>query len=172
MGRVTVDVLLHLVQDVVLVEPVSTFIDEAFRRGTESENGTLIEDKSQGRWKGIQTKEKSVTFIRGTLQELDPSQPLGPASMQLMGRVGYEPPEGEDDVNSNFDVIWCQWCLGHLDDDGLIAFFRRCRAALRSADESVIIVKENLCTDTDDGQPMTVFDPSDSSLTRYVSSLK
>lgn len=165
-GRVTSDVLLHLAQDVVLLEPVATFIGEAVRRGTESENGTLVEDKSRGKWKGIQSREKSVTFIQGTLQDFDPTRPLRPASMQLLSRVGYKPNEAEDNTETNFDVIWCQWCLGHLNDTDLIPFFKRCRTALRDPDESVIIVKENLCSDTDDGQPQTIFDPSDSSLTR------
>ena len=167
-GRVTADVLLHLVQDVVLVEPVAPFIDEAVRRGTESEQGTLVENKSVARWKGIQSKEKSVTLIQGTLQDFDPSHPLGPSSMKLLRRVGYQPPADEDDIDSKFDVIWCQWCLGHLKDDDLIAFFRRCRAALRDPDESIIIVKENLCSDSDNGDPVTTFDESDSSLTRYA----
>lgn len=165
-GRVTSDVLLHLVQDVVLVEPVTAFIGEAVRRGTESENGTLVEDTSRGRWKGIQSKEKSVTFIQGTLQDFDPASPLRSASsMKLLKRVGYQP--REDDMNTGFDVIWCQWCLGHLTDIDLIAFFKRCRAALRDPDQSLIIVKENICNESDDGQAQAVFDPSDSSLTRY-----
>ncbi|KAI0683692.1 DUF858-domain-containing protein [Cytidiella melzeri] len=163
-GRVTSDVLLHLVQDIVLLEPASNFVAEAYRRGTESENGSLKEDKSHGRWKGIQSKEKSVTFIKGTLQDFDPSQPLAASSMELLGRVGYEPTD--DDVDSKFDVIWCQWCLGHLSDEDLVAFFMRCRAALRFPEQNVIIVKENVCENTEDGQPETIFDESDSSLTR------
>jgi len=67
-----------------------------------------------------------------------------------------------------FDVIWCQWCLGHLSDVDLIAFFRRSHAALRDKEKgkSLIAVKENLCSDLDGGGPRTVFDRQDSSLTR------
>ena len=25
-----------------------------------------------------------------------------------------------------YDVIWCQWVLGHLKDDDLIGFFKKC----------------------------------------------
>jgi protein N-terminal methyltransferase len=25
-----------------------------------------------------------------------------------------------------YDVIWCQWVLGHLTDDHLVGFFKRC----------------------------------------------
>lgn len=167
----TSDVLLHLVQDVVLLEPVPAFIGEALRRGTESEKGTLAEDVSHGKWKGIQSGEKSVTFIQGTLQDFDPAHPLGPTSVKLLGRVGYRPSGAEDDMETDFDVIWCQWCLGHLKDSDLIAFLQRCRAALRNASESLVIVKENVCPDSADAKPLTVFDASDSSLTRYVRQL-
>lgn len=170
-GRVTSDVLLHLTHDVLLLEPVSSFIAEAFRRGSASEAGTLVEDKYHAKWKGVQTKEKSVTFVRGTLQDFDPSAPLSSPgkSLEFIGRVGWKPSEGElADVDSKFDVIWCQWCLGHLSDDDFVLFLKRCKEALRDADESVIVVKENLCSDGEDGGPVTIFDESDSSLTRYV----
>ena len=72
------------------------------------------------------------------------------------------------ETDSGFDVIWCQWCLGHLSDEDLVAFFRRCPAALRNKDEGLIVVKENLCQDGDDGSARVSFDEADSSLTRYV----
>ena len=163
-GRVTCDVLLHLVSDVVLLEPVDNFVQEAFRRGRASEDGTLVEDGVRSRWKGVQQKEKSVAVVQGTLQAFNPLSPL--KGGKLLGRVGYVPVE--DDLESKFDVIWCQWCLGHLSDQDLVAFFRRCKLALRNAENSVIIVKENLCEDGPDGSARSVFDESDSSLTRCV----
>ena len=87
---------------------------------------------------------------------------------ELLGRVGYVPPEGADDTDSGFDVVWCQWCLGHLNDADLVAFFRRCRAALREPGKSVVVVKENLCQEDDEGSGRESFDESDSSLTRCV----
>ena len=164
-GRVTSDVLLHLVDDVVLIEPVEKFVQEAFERGTASAAGTLIEDKSHAIWKGIRDKSKSVTFVQGTLQALDPAHPLASEDCKLLGRVGHIP--SEDDIDSKFDVIWCQWCLGHLTDDDLVPFFKRCRAALRESGKSLIIVKENLCQEAADGTGRESFDESDSSLTRY-----
>lgn len=163
-GRVTTDVLLHLVSDVVLLEPVEGFIGEAYRRGKASEDGTLVEDTVRARWKGVQDKTKSVTLVQGTLQAFDPSSPL--KDTKLVGRVGYAP--AEDDLESGFDVVWCQWCLGHLSDADLVAFFRRCKQALRDAERSLIVVKENLCSDGEDGSAGTVFDESDSSLTRFI----
>lgn len=161
MGRVTSDVLLHLVSDIVLLEPVGIFIQEAWRRGSISESENPIPDRSFARWKGIQRKQKSVTFLQGTLQDFDPAHPQ--RSTKRIGRVGFQP--DEDDLESGFDVIWCQWCLGHLNDTDLVAFFKRCRASLRDPDKGIIVVKENLCLDTD-GLPTIVFDDDDSSLTR------
>ncbi|PSR76038.1 hypothetical protein PHLCEN_2v8700 [Hermanssonia centrifuga] len=164
-GRVTSDVLLHLVSDVVLMEPVEGFVNEAWKRGASSAEGILVEDSSHARWKGIQNKTKSVTVVQGTLQALDPLHPLADPTTKLLGRLGYEP--AEEDLESGFDVIWCQWCLGHLSNVDLVAFFKRCRQGLRDPDNSIIVVKENLCHNAADGGPETVFDPSDSSLTRY-----
>ena len=58
-----------------------------------------------------------------------------------------------------YDVIWCQWVLGHLTNDDLVRFFERCRTGL--TDNGLIFVKENMCS----GQEPD-FDEQDSSWTR------
>ncbi|KAF9454538.1 methyltransferase domain-containing protein [Macrolepiota fuliginosa MF-IS2] len=160
-GRVTCDTLLHLVDDVVLLEPVTSFVQEALARGRASLDSST---PKRLQWRGIADKTKSVTFLQGTLQELDP---LNPHRVQFLDRIGYEPSRPQDDIGMGFDVIWCQWCLGHLSNEDLIAFFRRCRTALRDREKgnSVIVVKENCCSDVD-GQATIAFDEEDSSLTR------
>lgn len=60
-----------------------------------------------------------------------------------------------------YDIIWCQWVLGHLTDADLLAFFQRCIGGL--AQNGCIIVKENV-TSTDDFS----IDPVDSSVTRSL----
>jgi protein N-terminal methyltransferase len=60
-----------------------------------------------------------------------------------------------------YDLIWNQWCLGHLNDVQLVAHFRRCRAALQSG--GWIVVKENMVNDL---QCEDIFDEVDSSVTR------
>ena len=58
-----------------------------------------------------------------------------------------------------YDMIWCQWVLGHLTDSDLVDFFKRCRTGLTP--EGVIIIKENVApSETRD------FDADDSSYTR------
>ncbi|KAF8550447.1 hypothetical protein OG21DRAFT_1487767 [Imleria badia] len=155
-GRVTADVLLHLVSDVVVVEPVPSFIEEAHRR---CQGTSTSEESTVAGWTGIGDRTKSVSFFKRPLQDFDPARPG--RGTEALERLGYIP--GDDDADSGFDVIWCQWCLGHLNDEDLVAFLRRSTAALRDS-TSVIIVKENLCAEKK--APRTVFDEQDSSWTR------
>jgi len=145
-GRTTKDVLLHLVDDVVLVEPVNKFL--------------LTAKNDSNGWKGIANNEKSVTFVEAPLQILDPLDIT--KDTVVLGCSGARP---ETD-RGYFDTIWCQWCLGHLSDQDLIAFFKRAKGALNPVADSLIVVKENLCRDGQDGSPRSVFDRDDSSLTR------
>jgi len=176
-GRVTRDVLLHLVQDVVLVEPVDKYIREAWSRAQFQEHPVLDQDSIDAEdetleeidfrvpWKGVREKKTSVTLIRSTHQALDPSCPL--SSTNFVGRVGHKPSPNElEDINSKFDVIWCQWSLGHLSNPDLVLFLARAGEALRDP-ESVIVVKENVCVEIEGSTSSgAVFDDQDSSLTR------
>lgn len=154
-GRVTADVLLYLVDDVLLLEPVAPFINEAVHRAKNP-------DPKLKNWQGLADKTTSVTFVQGPLQAFDPSHPSNTSDVKLLERVGYQ----GDDLESGFDVIWCQWCLGHLSDEQLVAFFKRARASLRNPARSLMVVKENVCRDTEDNQPRISYDDEDSSLTR------
>jgi hypothetical protein len=69
---------------------------------------------------------------------------------------------GDDDGATRYDLVWTQWCLGHLTDEQLRRYLERCREALVPG-TGVIVVKENLSTSGVD-----VFDPVDSCVTRYV----
>ncbi|KAI5117656.1 hypothetical protein M0805_008886 [Coniferiporia weirii] len=167
-GRVTSTVLLHLVDDVVLLEPVEHFVREALQRVSASEHNEYT-----GEWKGVKGAHKSVTVVQGTLQDFDPrASPESGSNGTFLGRLGYAPPEGKPDGNSGFDVAWCQWCLGHLSDEDLVAFLKRTKESLRSISkgtgdmEGLIIVKENTCSELQPGQARTEFDKDDSSLTR------
>lgn len=176
-GRVTSTVLLHLVHDVVLVEPVPKFVSEAYDRAKETKK------HRSGLWKGLKEGLKSVTVVQCTLQDYDPSAPLLSPTLssdvnksKILGRVGWtRSGEGAEDAEeeAGFDVIWCQWCLGHLSDDDLVSFFQRAKRALRrprsdapGSFDGIIIVKENLCSEPEAGVARTVFDEQDSSLTR------
>eukprot|EP00096_Caligus_rogercresseyi_P003800 TRINITY_DN1745_c0_g1_i1.p1 TRINITY_DN1745_c0_g1~~TRINITY_DN1745_c0_g1_i1.p1 ORF type:complete len:229 (-),score=47.87 TRINITY_DN1745_c0_g1_i1:2-688(-) len=69
------------------------------------------------------------------------------------GLQDYSP---KDDT---YDVIWCQWVLGHLTNEDLVKFFNRCKKSLRP--NGLIVVKENL---TSSG--VSEVDQEDGSITR------
>lgn len=165
-GRVTSDVLLHLISDVTILEPVDIFVEEALSRARASALGTL--SPSQGAWRGLADRTKSVTILQGTLQDF---HPLRPHYARFLDRVGYQPLGPTHEIGMGFDVIWCQWCLGHLNDADLVVFLKRCFHSLNEQPKSLIMVKENICSDHEDGSPQTVFDDEDSSLTRYLLNL-
>ncbi|KAI1115932.1 alpha-N-methyltransferase NTM1 [Nemania sp. NC0429] len=72
-------------------------------------------------------------------------------------------PDGAVDVR--YDVIWNQWCLGHLTDAQLEEYLIRCKSVLGIDEDGgvrgIIVVKENMSTTGAD-----VFDETDSSVTR------
>jgi protein N-terminal methyltransferase len=61
-----------------------------------------------------------------------------------------------------YDLIWNQWCLGHLTDAQLVGYLKKCGRALKPA--GWVVVKENMSTSDED-----VFDEIDNSVTRYLS---
>jgi protein N-terminal methyltransferase len=63
--------------------------------------------------------------------------------------------------DGKYDIVWVQWCIGHLNDAQLVAFLQQCQRAL--ADDGFIVLKENMSTGDGD-----LFDEDDSSVTRYV----
>lgn len=68
-----------------------------------------------------------------------------------------------------YNLIWNQWCLGHLTDAQLVAYLKRCKDGLtkpKEAEEKTeawIVVKENLSTDI---RHKDIYDEEDSSVTR------
>lgn len=69
------------------------------------------------------------------------------------GLQDFTPEEGK------YDVIWTQWVLGHLTDDDLVEFWRRCIRGL--AKNGVIVMKENTASSNE-----VELDNEDSSVTR------
>lgn len=81
----------------------------------------------------------------------------GVAGIGDIANVGLEQWYPKPDCHYN--LIWIQWCVGHLKDDELVELLMRCRDCLSS--DGVIVIKENLSTTATD-----VFDETDSSVTR------
>jgi protein N-terminal methyltransferase len=68
--------------------------------------------------------------------------------------------------HDQYDLIWNQWCVGHLTDEQLVQYLERCKKVL-NPDGGIIVVKENLSTIGVDE-----FDSTDSSVTRLVHPLR
>lgn len=62
-------------------------------------------------------------------------------------------------TTAKYDVIWCQWVLGHLTESDLFNFFRRMRVGLTS--NGYLILKENVTSSS-----VVEEDKQDSSVTR------
>ncbi|KAL6716441.1 hypothetical protein ACLMJK_006008 [Lecanora helva] len=75
-------------------------------------------------------------------------------NMYVTGLETWQPQE-------RYDLIWNQWCLGHLNDQQLIDHLKRCKESLTI--DGWIVIKENMSTDLE-GQD--IFDETDSSVTR------
>jgi len=60
---------------------------------------------------------------------------------------------------SYYDVVWIQWCIGHLHDLDLVRFLQQMKSSLRPG--GVICIKDNCCEEVD-----FVVDKADSSVTR------
>nr|XP_015222143.1 PREDICTED: N-terminal Xaa-Pro-Lys N-methyltransferase 1 isoform X2 [Lepisosteus oculatus] len=63
-----------------------------------------------------------------------------------------------------YDVIWIQWVIGHLTDEHLVGFLRRCRGGLRPG--GLIVVKDNVAHEG------VILDEVDSSVCRDLPTLR
>ncbi|XP_042022147.1 alpha N-terminal protein methyltransferase 1-like [Salvia splendens] len=63
-----------------------------------------------------------------------------------------------------YDIIWIQWCIGHLSDDDLMSFFDRAKGGLKQG--GLFILKENIA------RSGFVLDNQDKSITRSDSYFK
>ncbi|KAK6916883.1 Alpha-N-methyltransferase NTM1, partial [Dillenia turbinata] len=60
--------------------------------------------------------------------------------------------------SGRYDVIWIQWCIGHLADDDFVSFFKRAKDGLKPG--GLFVVKENIARNG------FVLDNEDRSITR------
>lgn len=81
--------------------------------------------------------------------------------MPNIGEIFNEGLQTFQPATSTYDVVWCQWVLGHLTDDDLADFLKRCISSLTP--NGCIVIKENF-TATDDFS----IDAKDSSVTRSL----
>lgn len=108
---------------------------------------------------------KQVDVVEPIAKFTEKLASLPNVSVTNIGLEEWVPPSSSAvSEGQGYDLIWNQWCVGHLTDEQLVAYLQRCQGAL--AEGGVIVVKENLSTSGVD-----LFDEVDSSVTRYVLSL-
>lgn len=103
-----------------------------------------------------------VKKFTDVLRDLEPTAGQGKVGgIFVCGLENWSPAE-----DKSYDIVWIQWCLGHLNDQQAVDLLVRAGKSLRRNDsgyEGWILVKENLSTDVN-GEDL--FDELDSSVTR------
>ena len=90
-------------------------------------------------------------------QQAKVAKMAGTGSIGNVYVIGLETWQPEE----QYDLIWNQWCLGHLTDKELVGYLKRCKEALTV--DGWIIIKENISSNLDGTD---IFDATDSSVTR------
>lgn len=157
-GRVTDGFLRHVCERVDVVEPIAKFADVV-----RAESRAAAEGRVGRVWVcGLEGWPPLTAGVEG-------------------GRHG-EGQRGERETmemkKEKYDLIWNQWCLGHLTDSQLTAYLRRCVHILTPGPDPEsdsncngagearggwIVVKENMSTDPSGAD---IYDELDSSVTR------
>lgn len=101
----------------------------------------------------VDQNEDFVQKIKGYVGEMPQ---IG--NLYVAGLQEFEPVE-------KYDVIWCQWVLGHLTDADLIEFMHKCQKSLTA--NGYIVIKENHSSSGE-----VEIDSVDSSVTRSLEALK
>lgn len=105
-------------------------------------------------------------LLLNVVQEVDVVEPIAKFTQALEKKPGvrrvfnvgleeWQPNEGDQ-----YDLIWIQWCLGHLKDDQLVHFLERCKSVLAPTG-GLLVVKENITSGDSE-----IFDEQDSAVTR------
>lgn len=91
------------------------------------------------------------------------AQVINKSSLKSSNVVGDIYTIGLEDWNPDkkYDLMWIQFCIGHLKDHQVVETVKRCCAAL--TETGVIVLKENISTNP---QGNDIYDDEDSSVTR------
>ncbi|KAK3951749.1 alpha-N-methyltransferase NTM1 [Pseudoneurospora amorphoporcata] len=95
--------------------------------------------------------------------KVDVVEPIAKFTAKLQGKRGvgkvYVMGLEEWVPEFKYDLVWTQWCVGHLTDEQLAEYLKRCKSAL--TEDGLIVIKENTTVLGNDE-----FDAEDSSVTR------
>lgn len=145
----------------------ATFLAKLRRQYPSSEEQKML---GRGVDCGAGIGRVTIGFLSKVCQIVDVVEPVRKFATEIMsvsmngsGQLGQLYVTGLENwkIENRYNLIWNQWCLGHLTDEQLLAFLKRCCNAL--VDGGWIIIKENISTDK---KSMDIFDREDSSVTR------
>ena len=120
---------------------------------------------------GIRIGRITAGLLSKVCSTVDIVEPVAKFTAQIVANSSFPAEKIGDIYNESlenwtptkkYDLIWNQWCLGHLTDTQLVSFLERCGKCL--SERGWIIVKENMSTDPEGGD---IFDEVDSSVTRF-----
>lgn len=112
----------------------------------------LVDENEEGKGLGKVDVVEPIAKFTAKLQGKK-----GVGKVYVMGLEEWVPEIGEGE--NKYDLVWTQWCVGHLTDEQLVAYLQRCKSAL--AEDGLIVIKENTTVLGNDE-----FDKEDSSVTR------
>ncbi|XP_021928123.1 N-terminal Xaa-Pro-Lys N-methyltransferase 1 isoform X2 [Zootermopsis nevadensis] len=101
--------------------------------------------------------EQNSTFLEEAKHFIGTCQKVG--NLYCVGLQDFSPKQ------NTYDIIWCQWVLGHLTDEDLVDFFKSCKQGLKP--NGILVVKENLASSDE-----VDIHEEDSSVTRPISLLR
>lgn len=136
-GRVTDGFLRHVCETVDVVEPIAKFA-EVIRRGSK---------------RAVADTNKSTETPKEQEEDLEEEEGVV-ENIYITGLESWLPTE-------KYDLIWNQWCVGHLTDVQLTTYLQRAADALTP--NGILVLKENNSTDPDGKD---IYDEVDSSVTR------
>lgn len=128
----------------------------------------MVELRLTRPWRSLDHSIGRITegLLLDIAQEVDVVEPIAKFTKDLAEKpgvrhvfnVGLEEWQPADD--DRYDLMWNQWCLGHLTDAQLTQYLVRSKTVL-DPDNGLIIVKENVTSND-----VELFDPQDSAVTR------
>ena len=170
-GRITEGLLRDVADVVDVVEPVDKFAatirekgrmwveEERVLRGEKGRRKESISGEVKTKGKGGSAgkrRRKVSTDSYGAEEPASPGaneeQDQSRSGNSAKGRLGTVYITGLEswipDASKKYDLIWNQWCLGHLTDTALVSYLQRCSKALSTDPLGWIVVKENMSTKT------------------------
>ncbi|KAL8482199.1 hypothetical protein ACS0TY_028377 [Phlomoides rotata] len=124
-GRITKNLLIRYFNEVDLLEPVSHFLDTA-RRNLAPENLMVTEDYRAVNFFLCSSPVGNLNIVHFNCQK---HSKIGNGVVQIIQLtlkssvidMDFTPEAGR------YDIIWIQWCIGHLSDDDFVSFFNRAK---------------------------------------------